>query len=182
MPTTGETGLKPCPFLPIGDSAISAASMRSAGSGRGADFYFLALTCAQSLWLRGLPAQAILLLNRAFSADLSGDETALRQWPLPYRAMRWVMEQRREGQFIGNPRRHFQHLAIRMVEPRRELRSWRAWACWAIACKVFPDYPADREQLEKEDVKEPSAAEIFAQLGLLGLPGEAEAWREVWRE
>ncbi len=179
MATSGETDLAPSPFLPLGDLSLSAVSMRSAGSQRGANFYNLALTCAQSVWLRGLPAQAILLLNRAFSADLTGDEAVLREWPLPYRAMRWIMEQRTEEQFIGNPRRHFQHLATRMVEPRRELRSWRAWACWAIARVVFPEDTADVEQLEKEGVIEPEAAEILAQLGRLGLPGEGEIWRGV---
>ena len=179
MATSGQTDLKPCPFLPLGDLSLSAVSMRSAGSERGAGFDLLALTCAQSLWIQGLPAQAILLLNRAFSADLSGDEVVVKEWPLPYRAMRWIMEQRTGDQFIGNPRRHFQHLATRMVEPRRELRSWRAWACWAIAREVFPDDPADVEQLKKEGVTEPDAAEILAQLGRLGLPGEADVWREV---
>ncbi len=179
MATNGEADLKSCPFLPPGDLSISAVSMRAAGRDRGAEFYHLALTCAQSLWMRGLPAQAILLLNRAFSADLSGDEVVVKEWPLPYRAMRWIMEQRTEKQFIGNPRRHFQHLATRMVEPRRALRSWRAWACWAIAREVFPEDRADIEQLEKEGVKEPGEAEILTRLERLGLPGEAESWRGV---
>lgn len=173
---------EPCPYLPRGEKALSAISMRSVGSERGGAFYRLALTCAQSLWRRGLPAQALLLLNRAFSADLSGDEAVLQEWPPPYRAMRWIMEKRKEEQFIGNPRRHFQHLATRMVEPRRELRSWRAWACWAIAREVFPEYPADAVQLEKEGVKEPDEAEIFEQLHRLGLPEEASLWRKALEE
>jgi hypothetical protein len=153
--------------------------MRRVGDDRGGAFFDLALRCAQSLWQRGLPAQAVLLLNRAFSADLTGRETVLEEWPLPYAAMRWIMEQRREGQFIGNPRRHFQHLATRMVEPRRELRSWRAWACRAIACEVFPDAPEDKVQIEKEGVVEPSLSDILTELERFGLPGEAELWRSV---
>ena len=168
-----------CPFLPAGDSSLSAVSMRTVGAERGEAFYFLALRCAQSLWQRGLPAQAILLLNRAFSADLSGHESLLAEWPPPYMAIRWIMEERSEAQFIGNPRRHFQHLATRMVEPRRELRSWRAWACWAIACEIFPDAPGDLVQLEQEGIVEPSRVEIREQLKILGLPGEAELWQSV---
>jgi hypothetical protein len=171
--------MEACPFLPPGDVSLSAVSIRAVGPDRGSAFYDLALRCAQSLWQRGLPAQAILLLNRAFSSDLSGNELALREWPLPYRAMRWIMEQRSEAHFIGNPRRHFQHLATRMVEPRREIRSWRAWACWAIAGEVFPDAPGDVEQLEREGIVEPSMEEIFEKLEHFGLPGEGLRWREV---
>lgn len=179
MGECGESGIVPCPFLPSGDDSLSAVSMRRVGGDRGGAFYELALRCAQSLWQRSLPAQAILLLNRAFSADLNGRETVLEEWPLPYAAMRWIMEQRGEGQFIGNPRRHFQHLATRMVEPRRELRTWRAWACWAIACEVFPDAPGDLVQIEREGVVEPTWPEILTELKIRGLPGEAELWREV---
>jgi len=171
--------MEACPFLPPGDAALSAVSMRRVGQDRGEVFYDLALRCAQSLCQRGLPAQAILLLNRAFSADLTGHEPVLREWPPPYRAMRWILEQRSEAHFIGNPRRHFQHLATRMVEPRRELRSWRAWACWAIACEVFPEVPGDLVQLEREGIVEPSMAEIIEQLKIIGLPGEAELWRSA---
>ena len=168
-----------CPYLPPGEASLSAVSMRRVGKDRGGAFYELALCCAQSRWQRGLPAQAILLLNRAFSADLAGDEPALREWPPPYAAIRWIMENRGEGQFIGNQRRHFKHLATRMVEPRRDLRSWRAWACWAIACEVFPGAPGDIVQLEREGLKEPSRSEILTRLELLGLPGEAELWQSV---
>ena len=168
-----------CPFLPTSKEPLSARDLREVGADRGPRFYLLALTCAQSLWLRGLPAQAILLMNRAFSASLSGSEPELLQWPLPYGAMRWVMINRTEDQFIGNPRRHFQHLATRMVEPRRELRSWRAWACWHIACECFPDYPADEKQLAGESIREPDRAEIISNLDRIGLPGESALWEEV---
>lgn len=175
-----ESKPAPCPHLPPGDDGLSAVSMRRVGADRGEAFYELALRCAQSLWQRGLPAQAVLLLNRAFSSDLTGREAVLDKWPLPYAAMRWILEQRGEGQFIGNPRRHFQHLATRMVEPRRELRSWRAWACWAIACEVYPDAPGDAVQIEKEGVVEPSRSDILTELKKRGFPGEAGLWRRVW--
>lgn len=170
--------LSPCPFLPAVDRVFRAAEMKTMGRKRGGEFYELALTCAQSLWLQGVPAQSILLLNRAFSADLTGDEPVLQTWPLPYAAMHWVMANRGEDQFIGNPRRHFQHLATRMVEPRKELRSWRAWACWAYACDIFPGYPADEKQIEEEGVVEPGQKEIAAGLDRLGVKGERSLWED----
>lgn len=168
---------RPCPHLPTGDLSLSAASLKRLGKERGAAFYQLALECSQSLWMKGLPAQAILLLNRAFSADLRGGEAVLATSPLPYRAMRWIMEERREGQFIGNPRRHFQHLATRMVEPRKMLRSWRAWACWWYASEVFPELPDDEEQFREEGLVLPEAGKIWNALETYGLPGEASLWR-----
>ena len=169
--------LPPCPHLPLPGRPLTAASMQEAGASRGAGFYFLALECAQSRWLAGLPAQAVLLLNRALAADLRGDEPVLADWPLPYRAAGWIMRWRAPGQFIGNPRRHFQHLATRMVEPRKELRTWRAWACWALARQLLPDDPADEAQLAAEGVIEPTHEAIEAWLDRLGLPGETRWWR-----
>ncbi len=168
-----------CPHLPLPERPLTAASITGAGRDRGPAFYELALECAQSLWLAGLPAQALLLINRSFSADLRGDEPVLRLWPLPYAAAAWVMRHHDPRHFIGNPRRHYQHLATRMVEPRRELRTWRAWACWAMACSLFPELPADEKQLDEEAVVEPSRPAIAAHLERLGLPGEVLVWQQA---
>lgn len=153
--------------------------MKRCGESRGRDFYLLALECAQSLWLQGLPAQSLLLINRAMGADHAGDPEMCRQWQMPYRAAAWVMQNRTEDQFIGNPRRHYQHLATRMVEPRKDVRTWRAWACWYLACNIFPDYPADDKQISEEGVIEPTDSEIAANLSQLGLPDEAEVWQQA---
>lgn len=174
--------LPDCPFLPFPEVPLTAAAMRRFGDDRGAEFYLGALECGHSLWRQGLPAQAILQLNRAFSADLDGSEPVLRDWPLPYEAAAWIMRNRMEDQFIGNPRRHFQHLATRMVEPRKELRTWRAWACWRLACLTFPDYPADEWQIQEEGIVEPTPEQIAANLERLGLPGEVEIWRRALAE
>ena len=170
---------KICPYLPVPARPLSAASIAEVGADRGPIFYRLALECAQALWLQGLPAQSLLLINRALGAGLSGDEPELAEWPLPYRAAAWVMQARTDDQFIGNPRRHYQHLATRMVEPRKSLRTWRAWACWHMACRIFPEYPADGKQIAEEGVHEPATEEIAAQLTALGLPGEAALWQSV---
>lgn len=166
----------PCPWLPDVEEPIGAREMRELGSDRGERFYLRALECAQSLWRQGLPAQAVLLLDRAFGADLRGDELVARDWPMPYAAMHWILSSVPEDEFIGNPRRHFQHLATRMVEPRREVRSWRAWACWAYACRIFPDLPADEKQIREEGVREPTDAEIGAGLSRFGHEEEAGQW------
>ena len=70
---------------------------------------------------------------------------------------------------------HFQHLAGRMNEPRREQRRWRAWACWALTRAVRPELPGD----PKHRVDEPSVELIALRLDAHGLPGEAELWRRV---
>lgn len=170
--------LWPCPYLPSVEEPLAAAAMREVkDAAYGQSFYLQALKCGQSLWRQGLPAQALLMFNRAFRAELRGDELVLRSWPLPYAAIAWVMMNRQEDQFIGNPRRHFQHLATRMVEPRKAQRSARAWACWSMACQIFPDYPADEKQIVEEGIKEPSWEQITGMLEQEGIEGELEVFR-----
>lgn len=154
---------------------MTAASLSAHGGARDADFYFTALLYAQSLWERGLAARAILSLDRALAADLRGDEAVLREWPLPYAPMAWFLRHVPAGVFIGNPRVHFQHLADRMNEPRRDQRRWRTWACWQICRQVRPEFPAD----PKHAVAEPSENDIATRLDLHGIPGETSLWRAV---
>jgi hypothetical protein len=158
---------------------LTAASVAVLGGDRGPAFYLAALRYAQSLWRQGFPARSILLLNRALGAELEGDEAVLRQWPLPYAAIGWILKSHGEEQFIGNPRRHWQHLATRMSGPRPELRSWRAWACWRMACVALPEMPADEKQLTEEGVREPGEEEIADHLTRLGHADEVAMWREV---
>jgi len=177
-----SAALPPCPFLPVPDAVLTAACLHEFGQDRGPDFYLTALQYAQSLWRQGFPARALLLVNRALGCDLSGSEPVLSVWPLPYRAVSWLLRNHRAEQFIGNPRRHWQHLATRMSGPRAELRTWRAWACWRLARLALPELSADEEQIAREDVREPAEEEIAAQLALRGLPGEVEVWRTAVAE
>ena len=108
-------------------------------------------------------------------SDLRGDEPVLRDWPLPYAAMAWFLRHTPADVFIGNPRVHFQHLADRMNEPRREQRRWRTWACWQITHVVRPEFPAD----PKHPVSEPTVEQIAARLDTHGVTGETALWREV---
>lgn len=172
--------LEQCPYLPAVETPLSAAAMREVkDDAYGVRFYQQALKCGQSLWLQGLPAQALLMFNRALGADLKGGEAILEQWPLPYAASSWVMMQRMEDQFVGNPRRHYQHLATRMVEPRKAQRSARAWACWFMACRVFPDYLADEKQIAEEGVVEPGREDIVVMLEQEGIEGEVDVWEQA---
>ncbi len=165
--------LPPCPHLPPAPARMDAGALTALGQARNAVFYLTALTYGQYLWQRRLPARAILCLDRALGADLRGDEPVLRAWPLPYAAMGWLLQHVPSDQFIGNPRVHFQHLADRMNEPRREQRRWRAWACWALTRAVHPELPGD----PKHRVDEHTVDQIAEGLSAHGIAGEAAQWR-----
>lgn len=171
-------GIPPCPYLPVPEGVVRAeATKRFRGSVLGEAFYEAALNYSQSLWLQGFPAKSLLLINRAMGADMSGSEAVLAQWPIPYEAAAWVMVNRRPDEFIGNPRRHYQHLATRMVEPRKELRTWRAWGCRILADLVFDhaEYPEDEKQIREEGTVIPSRDTVFERLGEIGLESELKA-------
>ena len=170
------TALPACPFLPAARPGLDWRTLHVHREDvRGAEFYHDCLEYAQALWQRRLAARALLCLDRAMGADLDGSDPVLREWPMPYAAMAWLIAQTPPDIFVGNPRVHFQHYADRMNEPRREPRRWRAWACWALTRAVRPDLAGD----PKHRVQEPTRDEIAAQLQAHGLPGEAELWRSV---
>ncbi|HWA87012.1 MAG TPA: hypothetical protein VG710_12360 [Opitutus sp.] len=170
--------LPPCPNLPVPRRDLDWRLLHAFRDGhRGAEFYEACLEYAHALWQRGLAARAILCLDRAFGAELRGDEAVLARWPLPYGAVAWFIGRAPPEVFLGNPRVHFQHLAGRMNEPRIEQRRWRAWACWAIARGVRPDLPGD----PRHRIEEPGHAVIMARLAEHGHRGEAESWSAVVR-
>ena len=171
----------PCPLLPAVSELLTAEDTRRFRGEQGTEFYLAALRYAQSLWLEGKAAQSLLQLNKAFMAHLGGGEPILLEWPLPYGAKRWVLENCPPGEFLGNPVRHYQHLATRMSGPQAELRTWRAWACLHLSEAVLPrdDYPRDERQIEREGVVVPEWEEVLARLREFGLPGEAELAHEV---
>lgn len=178
-----------CPFLPEIDRVYTAVDLADLGEERSEPFYETALRLAQSYWRTGFPAKALLMCNRAFSARLSPGASVLKTKPWPYRAVAWILVNRMNDRFIGNPRRHFQHLATRMVEPQKELRVWRAWACWYLAKELLDekDFPPDAKQIVEEDVIEPTRLEIGAQLDLVSNFGDriewegAVKWSTPWR-
>lgn len=168
--------LAPCPHLPAPRAGLDWRRLHAFRmSQRGGEFYLACLEYGHSLWLRGYAARSVLCLDRAFGADLRGDEAELRDWPLPYAAMAWLIAHTPSEVFIGNPRVHFQHYAGRMNAPRRDQRRWRAWACWAIARAIRPELPGDPRHM----IAEPTPEEIERQLRAHGFGGEADLWRGV---
>lgn len=161
-------GREACPYLPPAELTMNPSDSKNA---RGTEPYYLTtLACAQSLWLQGKPAQSLLQLNHALSVT----ENACAQWPLPYQAGVWILTRRHEEGFLGNPVRHYQHLASRVSGPNKELRSWRAWACFHLAESVLPgdEFPRDQRQIESEHLVIPQWCEVLDKIGQLGTAEE----------
>lgn len=149
---------------------------RRHGGAKSAEFYLDALRYAQSQWIAGKPAQAILQLNKAWMADLAGDEPELLGNPPPYQALAWILGNASNGQcgYLGNPVRHFQHLASRMSGPRSEIRAWRAWVCFHLAERILDraEFPRDGEQITREGLWIPSDQRASGEVARHGWPGE----------
>jgi hypothetical protein len=109
-------------------------------------------------------------------SDLTGDEPVLRIHPSPYRSLVWIMETAAAGNhgYLGNPVRHFQHLASRMSGPRAEIRSWRAWFCFHLAEKVLncAEFPKDGEQIAREGLWIPGSQRARNEILENGWAGE----------
>jgi ribosomal protein S18 acetylase RimI-like enzyme len=171
----------PCPFLPEIDRVYRATDVTSLGKDRSAAFVAVSLRYAQSQWQAGLPAQAMLQVNRVLSCAIPTEAMPADTLAHCYQTMAFLMRDRQAGQFIGNPRRHFQHLATRMVPPHAELRTWRAWACWYLAKGLLPEaeYPGDAKQIRDEAVIEPCCGQIDQQLRQLSPADDSAAWHRA---
>jgi hypothetical protein len=165
----------PCPTLPIPEPSMDYRSLQRHGKLRDSSFYYSCLQYAQALWLQGLSARAILCLDRAMGAELHHTDSILQQYPIPYEALCWILRHNPPGNFIGNPRVHFQHYADRLGEPRKEIRKWRAWACWYLTRLLSPTLPGD----PRHAVEEPTAESIYLHLQQWGLPREADLWQQI---
>lgn len=167
-----------CPHLPPAPASMDWRDLRRHGGDRGAEFYLSALTYAQHLWRRGLAARALLATDRALLAHLSPGDPILADWPLPYRALRWIMINATAEALVGNPRVHYQHLAGRLRGPRDAQCRARAWAAWHLARVANSEWPGD----PKHPVREPTIAEISEALAQHGLPDELETWQRACTE
>ena len=168
----------PCPWLPEIRERHDFTLTRRHGSDRGTAFYQDALSYAQSQWRSGKPAQAILQLDKAWMADLAPDHSVLAAHPPPYRALCWLLMAAASGShgYLGNPVRHFQHLASRMSGPRAAIRSWRAWLCMHLAERMLETcgFPRDGRQLAREGLWVPSLNCALGHIASDGWPGEAQ--------
>ena len=167
--------LPACPLLPEVSHPHGHMITRVHAPAKCDKFYYAAISYAQSLWREAKPAQAILQLNKAFMADLRGDEEVLKIHPPPYAVLVWFLRNRPEGTFLGNPVRHFQHLATRVSGERKEIRSWRAWACFHLSRAILPagEFPPDQEQITEDSLVFPEWEEVLVAIRERGWPGEA---------
>lgn len=166
----------PCPWLPAVNELHDFTLTRRHGANRGSDFYLDALRYAQSQWIGGKPAQAILQIDKAWMAEHPGGHGH------PYQALVWILRTAADGRrgYVGNPVRHFQHLASRISGPRSEIRSWRAWLCLHLAERTLPaGFPRDGRQLAREGLWIPALAPCLGAIHRLGWEGEIEAIREI---
>lgn len=167
----------PCPLLPAVTAALDHTHTRRHGADRGEAFYVDALRYAQSLWISGKPAQAVLQLNKAWMAELGADDPVFSRHPSPYAALVWILRRSADGRagFLGDPVRHFQHLASRMSGPRAEVRAWRAWCCMHLAERALPPgaFRRDGRQLAREGLWVPSFRASASALSRCGWCGEA---------
>lgn len=166
----------PCPWLPQVDRVHDFSLTRRHGGEKGVRYFLDALSYAQSQWLDGKPAQAILQLDKAWMADWVDGELP-PDGNDPYRALVWILRRSSTGGcgYLGNPVRHFQHLASRMSGPRAELRRWRAWLCLHLAERFLPagQYPRDGVQIAREGLWIPGVACALGGLARLGRSREA---------
>jgi hypothetical protein len=176
-------GNPPCPWLPQVSEIHDFTLTRRHGAERGALFYQDALGYAQSLWMSRKPAQAILQLDKAWMADPSDDFTVLIAHPPPYHALIWILVTAARGDhgYLGNPVRHFQHLASRMSGPRADIRSARAWLCFHLAEKFLPPagFPRDGRQMAMEGLWIPAESHLMHTVAHGGWPGEMETIRSA---
>lgn len=171
-----------CPFLPEIDRVWRAKDMAPFRERRDGEFYLAALSYAQSLLAEKKPAQALLQINKSFLAEIS-DGALLVERPPAYDAVVWIIEKYRgqEENFLGNPVRHYQHLATRMSGPRGGVRTVRAWACFHLAEVFAPEFERDLEQIEKEKVVVPAFQVILEAVDRFGWKGEGDVLRGTLR-
>ncbi len=168
-----------CPYLPEAPAEQDWRALHVFRNGdRGGAFYYTALQYGQYLWGKGLPARAVLAVDRGLLAAVEPGEAVLVLWPLPYRALGWMFRNRPEGVFLGNLRVHYQHLADRVLEPRQAQKRARAWAAWHLVRLVAPELPGDA----RHRVREPSRREAGAELRRHGISGEVEIWERACAE
>src|SRR3954465_7150636 len=112
--------MEPCPYLPEPDRRFTAEDIHALGKDRSGRFYSTAMGYAQTLWLDGFPAKALLQVNRAMACVLPELSLMPRGRAMgdpgsgepgycgaPYHAKAWIMHHRPANTFIGNPRRHY---------------------------------------------------------------------------
>jgi hypothetical protein len=162
-----------CPYLPAPDEQMTHRCLTELRGAERELFYVIALKYGHTLWQQGHAGRSILAITRALYADVSDDAAILKQWPLPYAALGWIIANHSSDDFPGNPRISFQHQATRLRGDRQALRRARAWAVWALIRKAKPTLPGDLMQ----GIEEPILEHIEAELRAIGHPNEVAIWQ-----
>ena len=165
-----------CPYLPSPQQEMSYRNLRELRGGNIEAFYLTALSYGHYLWLKGYSGRAILAITRALYANLPADAEVLREWPLPYRALHWIVANHPSQDYPGNPRISFQHQATRLRGDRVAIRRARAWAVWKLICSAKPDLPADTTQ----GIKQPTLGEIEQGIVKHGHSNEVQIWQSAF--
>ena len=153
----------PCPFLPRPEKDMTYRDTQDRQS-----LFPRACAYANFLWMKGMPARAILALCRGIYLP-PGDNPAGRIQP--YRAYVWLLQHHRGQGFLGNPRISFARQATR-IPSAQSLKIHRAWAMWYLSTTTLPDLPPDGRVLECP----PSADKLARYLNASGVPGEGETF------
>jgi hypothetical protein len=165
-----------CPYLPFPKKEMSYRNLRELRGGNIEAFYLTALSYGHYLWLKGYSGRAILAITRALYANLPADAEVLREWPLPYRALHWIVANHPSQDYPGNPRISFQHQATRLRGDRVALRRARAWAVWKLICSAKPELPEDTTQ----GIKQPTLGEIEQGIVKHGHSNEVQIWQSAF--
>jgi hypothetical protein len=162
-----------CPNLPEPDAKMTHRCLTELKDTDRALFYYTALKYGHYLWQQGHAGRSVLAITRALYTDIAEGAAILKQWPLPYAALHWIITNHCEDHFPGNPRISFQHQATRLRGDRQTLRRARAWAVWALICEARPSLPGDPAQ----GIAEPELKAIEAQLHAIGHSNEVALWQ-----
>lgn len=169
--TTTEKRRPPCPLLPFPEGPLSYRTLRAETGGQALvpdELFDRARAYANDLWMRGLPARALLALCRAIYLDPRKLNDHRRQ---PWDAFVWMLSEHDGTGFLGNPRISFVHQATRM-RPDFTLKRHRAWALWYLTRATLPDLPPD----PGSDETPPTVKALIAMLEEKGLPDEGASF------
>lgn len=167
-----------CPYLPPSRERMDFRCLARFEPKAGGAYYLEALRYGQYLWERRLTARSILAITKALHAEVATTEAELADWPLPYKALKWIFREHDDTDFMGNPRISFQHQAERLRGARAEQRRWRCWAVWKLAESALPHLPNATDGIGIY----PDIATIYTQLEQHGIPQEAKLWLSAYED
>jgi len=175
--TTTEKRRPPCPLLPIPEGPLSYRTLRAEPGGQALvpdELFDRARAYANDLWMRGLPARALLALCRALYLAPGELSEHRRQ---PWDVFVWMLRNHQGLDFLGNPRISFVHQATR-IRAEHVLKRQRAWALWYLSRANLPHLPPDPKVSEDP----PALEELVVYLNEAGLPGEGTSFHDCLRQ